>query len=51
MVAGTACGLGQKEPHMAGNNSWASWSLTTKLTVGVGLALAVALVAGFNIFA
>ena len=35
---------------MAGNNGWSTWSLQTKLTVSVGLALAVALVAGFNIF-
>jgi hypothetical protein len=35
---------------MAGNNGWRTWSGQTKLTVGVGLVLAVMLVAGMNIF-
>ncbi|BDG05642.1 hypothetical protein AMOR_46380 [Anaeromyxobacter oryzae] len=35
---------------MADSNGWRTWSLQTKLTVGVGLVLAVMLVAGFNFF-
>ena len=33
---------------MATPNTWHSWSLTTKLTVGIGAALAVALVLVLN---
>ncbi len=33
---------------MASNNSWSSWSLTTKLTVSVGLAVAAVLVVVLN---
>jgi hypothetical protein len=35
---------------MAGKNGWSTWSMQTKLTVSVGLFLAVVLVAGMNIF-
>lgn len=33
---------------MASNNSWSSWSLGTKLTVSIGVALAVVLVLVLN---
>jgi hypothetical protein len=33
---------------MATDNSWRSWSLTTKLTVGVGAVLAAVLVLVLN---
>ena len=35
---------------MAGNNAWSTWTLQTKLTVGVGAVLAVMLVVGLNFF-
>jgi len=33
---------------MASTNTWSSWALSTKLTVGIGVFLAAALVLFFN---
>jgi len=38
----------ETESFMATDNTWRSWSLSTKLTVGIGTALAVVLVLVLN---
>lgn len=49
MVSARPGHCAEKESLMATANSWSSWSLTTKLTVGIGTALAVALVLVLNL--
>jgi hypothetical protein len=35
---------------MSSTNSWSTWSLSTKLTVSIGLCLAAVLVVGLNLY-